>query len=94
MPHAKRAIAPCVLSTIFLTLAALTAMAVTTETVLYSFPGSGSGSNPYANLVADTTGALYGTTGGGGCDSSKRHIVPFQAWVDTACSKASRLSDC
>jgi uncharacterized repeat protein (TIGR03803 family) len=70
MPHNKRMIVPCVLSAIFLMLSALTAMAATSETVLYSFPGSGSGSNPYANLVADTTGDLYGTTGGGGSSAN------------------------
>jgi uncharacterized repeat protein (TIGR03803 family) len=70
MPHNKRTIVPCVLSAIFLMLSALTAMATTSETVLYSFPGSGSGSNPYANLVADTTGDLYGTTGGGGSSAN------------------------
>ncbi len=36
------------------------------ETVLYSFPGGVSGANPYAGLVADSSGSLYGTTGGGG----------------------------
>lgn len=50
---------------IVLTLAA-GASAQSSETVLYSFPGGGSGANPYAGLIADSTGALYGTTGGGG----------------------------
>jgi uncharacterized repeat protein (TIGR03803 family) len=33
---------------------------------LYSFPGGASGSNPCAGLVADSSGNLCGTTGGGG----------------------------
>ena len=66
MPHNKRTMVSYTLAVIFLILGALTAMAATTEIVLYSFPGSASGSNPYANLIADTTGDLYGTTGGGG----------------------------
>jgi uncharacterized repeat protein (TIGR03803 family) len=37
------------------------------ETVLYSFAGFPSdGANPYAGLIADREGALYGTTNGGG----------------------------
>ena len=66
MPLNQRTIVPCVLTMIFLMLGGLTAIAATSETVLYSFPGSGSGANPYANLIADTAGDLYGTTGGGG----------------------------
>jgi uncharacterized repeat protein (TIGR03803 family) len=39
-----------------------------TETVLYSFQGASvnDGSGPQASLIFDKTGALYGTTGGGG----------------------------
>jgi uncharacterized repeat protein (TIGR03803 family) len=48
-------------------LVATSAFAATSgETVLYSFPGSASGANPYGGLVADSAGNLYGTTGGGG----------------------------
>jgi len=54
---------------IFLLILALAASALATtpvETVLYSFPGGGGGANPYSGLIADSTGALYGTTGEGG----------------------------
>ena len=51
---------------VVLVLAASALPAGATESVLYSFPGGISGANPYANLVADSTGALYGTTGEGG----------------------------
>ena len=39
-----------------------------TETVLHSF-GGGDGSNPYAGLIMDAIGNLYGTTSGGGIHS-------------------------
>ncbi len=48
-------------------LLATSALASTpSESVLYSFPGGISGENPYAGLIFDSNGALYGTTGGGG----------------------------
>jgi uncharacterized repeat protein (TIGR03803 family) len=37
-----------------------------TETVVYSFPGGGSGNSPVAGLVMDAAGNLYGTTSYGG----------------------------
>jgi uncharacterized repeat protein (TIGR03803 family) len=37
-----------------------------TETVLYSFTGNADGSEPYAGLVIDPAGNLYGTTSAGG----------------------------
>jgi uncharacterized repeat protein (TIGR03803 family) len=40
------------------------------ETVLHSFGGSGDGSGPSGNLVADATGNLYGTTTAGGADNA------------------------
>jgi uncharacterized repeat protein (TIGR03803 family) len=36
------------------------------EQVLYGFRGGPDGSHPYSNLIADATGALYGTTYDGG----------------------------
>lgn len=46
------------------------ALAQPVETVLYSFKGGTDGEFPYAGLIADAQGALYGTTegsiGGGG----------------------------
>jgi uncharacterized repeat protein (TIGR03803 family) len=38
------------------------------ETVLYSFSGSSDGGFPYAGLIADASGNLYGTTYQGGAD--------------------------
>jgi uncharacterized repeat protein (TIGR03803 family) len=37
-----------------------------TETVIYDFQGGSDGAYPRAGLIADTTGALYGTTQNGG----------------------------
>jgi uncharacterized repeat protein (TIGR03803 family) len=39
------------------------------ETVLYSFSGGLDGANPYAGLLFDTVGNLYGTTYSGGANS-------------------------
>jgi uncharacterized repeat protein (TIGR03803 family) len=41
-----------------------------TETVLYSFAGGSDGERPYAGVIADARGNLYGTTSGGGGTNS------------------------
>ncbi len=41
-----------------------------TETVLYSFTGGMDGSQPYAGLIMDTVGSLYGTATFGGINNS------------------------
>src|ERR1700730_3108998 len=46
--------------------AAGSASAAPTETVLYSFAGGSDGANPFAGLVADSGGNLYGATVNGG----------------------------
>jgi uncharacterized repeat protein (TIGR03803 family) len=40
-----------------------------TETVLHSFTGGGDGSGPFAPLILDAAGSLYGTTSNGGGSS-------------------------
>jgi uncharacterized repeat protein (TIGR03803 family) len=37
-----------------------------TETVLYTFTGESDGTGPYAGVIRDSSGNLYGTTGNGG----------------------------
>jgi uncharacterized repeat protein (TIGR03803 family) len=55
-----------------------------TETVLHSFTGGSDGGNPYAGLIRDKAGALYGTAGVGGdlsCNGGAGCGVVFK--VDT-----------
>jgi uncharacterized repeat protein (TIGR03803 family) len=42
------------------------AFAAPVEAVLYNFTGESDGNNPFAGLIADEDGALYGTTANGG----------------------------
>ncbi len=59
-----------------------------TETVLYSFTGVSDGGAPYAGLTIDATGALYGTTSGGGvgCGTVFKLTPPSivgGAWIES-----------
>ncbi len=59
-----------------------------TETVLYSFSGGADGGTPYAGLVADQHGNLYGTTfnGGGSCNCGVVfELIPNQdgSWTES-----------
>jgi len=40
------------------------------ESTLYSFTGGNDGANPYAGVILDSAGNLYGTTYGGGLDGA------------------------
>jgi len=71
-----------------------------TETVLYNFTGSADGGQPYASLVFDTAGNLYGTTkfGGGtncnqGCGTVFELTPGSGGWTETVLYTFSGSSD-
>ena len=56
------------------------------ETVLYSFEAGSDGNSSISNLVADTTGNLYGTTSEGGLGSGtifKLTPEPHGTWTES-----------
>jgi len=73
------------------------------ESVSYSFPGDPNGWGPYAGLVRDPVGNLYGTTAGGGAgfgtvfrlDTSGTETVlyPFAGGTDGSLPEADLIRD-
>jgi uncharacterized repeat protein (TIGR03803 family) len=55
-----------------------------TESVLYSFAGGSGGNTPYAGVILDNADNLYGTTFGGGLDSSGTvyKLVHSMGWAE------------
>jgi uncharacterized repeat protein (TIGR03803 family) len=57
-----------------------------TESVLYSFTNSPDGAFPYSGVIFDSTGNLYGTTGGGGTsfDGTVYELTPSgSGWTES-----------
>ena len=59
-----------------------------TESIVYSFSGASDGASPASNLVMDSTGAIYGTTTGGGtfnCGTFFQLVPPTSAgWTENS----------
>jgi uncharacterized repeat protein (TIGR03803 family) len=65
---------------------------VWTKTTLYKFPGNAGGANPFAGLIRDSRGALYGTTLNGGASGYgaifklSPPVAPSPYWTRTTIS--------
>src|SRR6185312_11270430 len=57
---------PCIAAFSLLALVSLVSANAATEKIIYSFKGDSDGAEPYASVIADKSGALYGTTRSGG----------------------------
>ena len=53
------------------------------ETVLYNFTGGADGDSPYAGVITDGNGNLYGTTGGGGIGAGVVYKLNIAARQET-----------
>jgi uncharacterized repeat protein (TIGR03803 family) len=70
-----------------------------TESVIYSFKGEGDGAVPYAGLIFDQAGNLYGTAEGGGRSIAGGTVFKLSpnengSWTFTTLYKFCRLEDC
>jgi uncharacterized repeat protein (TIGR03803 family) len=87
MSHPKRILAPAVLLALAVsTLLTLPAWGAAGSKVLYSFAGAPDGANPYASLIFDSAGNLYGTTEFGGAYGGGTAFELSQAngfWTET-----------
>jgi len=55
-----------------------------TESVLYSFTGTGDGCDPVGGVVFDSAGNIYGTTRGDSCHATIYQLAPSQSgWTET-----------
>jgi uncharacterized repeat protein (TIGR03803 family) len=67
------------------------------ETVLHNFNGGGDGEYPYAGVILDAKGNLYGTTFGGGADGNGTVFKLSQSggnWTETVLYSFCRQSSC
>jgi uncharacterized repeat protein (TIGR03803 family) len=69
-PTNKSLILLVVTSILLFVLLSLSPAFASTEKVLWSFGGNGDGAGPQGNLIVDASGNFYGTTGGGGTNST------------------------
>lgn len=89
--------------TVVLSLAALSLVGITpswaAEAVIYRFAGGNDGRHPFGGLVADASGALYGTANAGGQYGygTVFKLTPSasgQTWTETTLYSFCRLSSC
>jgi uncharacterized repeat protein (TIGR03803 family) len=82
--------------TLMLTLFAPNSYAQYTETILHGFSGTSDGGNPWAGVIFDAAGNLYGTTAGGGANQGGTvyELSPSASgWLETILYSFKQKSD-